>query len=79
MTEHRQGIRRFETSFWPGLLVVTLGVLALGWHRTSADQDSTLATVVFYAVPVLLGIGVLLLLRALKLKEAALTENPKRR
>lgn len=74
-TNETQGLRRLQDRLWPGFLFVGLGVLALWWHRTRADESSILATVVLFAVPVLLAAGVLLLLRALKLKEQAAADR----
>ncbi|HHU09238.1 MAG TPA: hypothetical protein GXZ60_04385 [Intrasporangiaceae bacterium] len=74
MTDARRGLRGLEDRMWPGFLLVAIGVAALWWHRSAADQTTLLATIVFYAVPVLLVAGILLLLRALKLKEQALKD-----
>lgn len=60
--------RRLEGQLWPGFLLVALGAGALLWQR-GTDSESGFGTAVLMAVPVLLVVGVLLLLRALKLKE----------
>lgn len=74
MTGEQQGFRRLQDRMWPGFLLVAVGVSALWWHRSAADQTALFAKIVFFSIPVLLIAGILLLLRALKLKEQAVKE-----
>lgn len=68
VTDDDSLLSRLQGQLWPGFLLVALGAGALWWQRGS-EGESGLGTAVLMAVPVLLAVGVLLLLRAVKLKE----------
>jgi len=69
VTDDDSTLHRLQAQLWPGFLLVAMGAGALWWQRGAGE--STLGRAVLMAVPVLLVAGVLLLLRAVKLKEQA--------